>query len=1452
MTAAIVITLISPALLQAGAQGASSAANEGLAVSSQSDTSADRNGADIYGGAPKAASYTVVFSGEGQQDQTLTVEENATIAQAQVQSPAPPSGKGAFLGWFYGNGLQTKFEFDSTQVTGAMQLTAVFEEPSPTLSAIHRVTFAVEATTFTEDVAEGDVCPEPANPALPAGMTAFIGWYTDAGEQYTFSAPVTQSFKLTAKFRDTYFVHFLDGPEGASAQVIDTKEVKRGTYAAATDKTVTPPDPGMVFQGKWMLNGVLFDFGTTAVTGNITLTPYFENTFYIYFVSFGTPVNPQVVVQGGKAALPAAPARAGYVFKHWSLNENGAEFVFADTPIAGTTILYAVWEAEPADYTVMYWLEKPNLPFDFDKTDSDNYRFAYAETKQETTGATVTIEAANANSSNNATLKYGELYRGSSGVVKGDGSTVINVYFTRKIYNLVMDLNRDPNYYDASMTLTLNGRTTTYTNETGADRYTIRAKYEMDIGDLWPVMGTGGNVVFDCKTKDGVTTYLFEGWNNSYENVNWVSKRFTLTSDMIDGSDASGIKVANASWSTVAETVNLNYMFEALDQNSPAGGVLHKGVWYLRSEEYSQTVSTSGSIFNLKNIFGMLEADGEKALAKVGDEFVSTTSFVNDQYLFYGRIRYSLSYVLRGGEFTDGTAVVQNDVPYGMLLEAPADPVKAGSQFGGWYLDSDYTIPYTFGGASVMKNRDMRLFAKWTGGNFTARFYLSEEDMQNEANVYKTITIPADNKLENPNLFSIGEATAYGVFKGWNYYVPGTTVVVKYAFGSPVNRDVNLFADFKTDGFRLTYSGVPGVVGTLPADDKEYRYNVLAPVQNGDGLSVQGNDQKVFTAWTKDDGVDTALYYPGTTVTMSDSFTLYPRFIDSTKAAKVTYNENLGTAGSKTSTITVEQNVDFTLASAQGLGFAKEGHELVGWAFNAEGTGARLTPGQLYKTDARQTTLFAVWQKTKHTVTFVSDGNGTLGGKLSFSGIEWGTLWASAGIQLPTIAANQKYYFDRWDTLPAEIKGDITIKAYFVRQTDITLTSAAGTAVYDGKTHSVQGYTSSVSGLDISGISAGVTGTNAGSYTAVFSGKENLRILRGAEDVTYKYYPAFVEGTLVIQPMNITIAPKNSGMTYGDTFAAGSLSAAVSPAAPADGDALQYTLACSPGKNAGQYTISVVPGANPNYNITAGTGTFTVSPRPATVTPNNKTIQQGDADPALDAVETNVLPGDKLVYTLQRDAGSAAGQYAIRVVAKAGDNPNYTLTTNNGLLTITAGATGSPSQPPASASSSAVSRSASRPVSSSSASASSVASGSQAESASAESASISASGVVEVPDNPVPEGGAPKGHWSLLNMIAAGIGAVIAVLLLVGAFVGRGKEGAGQGSGSTIWRVLAILCGVALPVVFFLTQNLGGTMNVVDSWTPLMLILLLAQIVLLVLMRTAQRRQGPDEQEPAK
>ncbi|HEV2991759.1 MAG TPA: MBG domain-containing protein, partial [Candidatus Angelobacter sp.] len=94
-----------------------------------------------------------------------------------------------------------------------------------------------------------------------------------------------------------------------------------------------------------------------------------------------------------------------------------------------------------------------------------------------------------------------------------------------------------------------------------------------------------------------------------------------------------------------------------------------------------------------------------------------------------------------------------------------------------------------------------------------------------------------------------------------------------------------------------------------------------------------------------------------------------------------------------------------------------------------------------------------------------------------------------------------------------------------------------------------------------------------------------------------------------------------------------------------------------------------------NYTVTTNNGTLTIAPALLSVIANNKSRTYGAANPAFDGVLTGILNGDNItaIFTTTATPASPVGTYPITPALSDPDNKlgNYTVTTNNGILTIT-------------------------------------------------------------------------------------------------------------------------------------------------------------------------------------
>src|SRR5439155_1763139 len=161
-----------------------------------------------------------------------------------------------------------------------------------------------------------------------------------------------------------------------------------------------------------------------------------------------------------------------------------------------------------------------------------------------------------------------------------------------------------------------------------------------------------------------------------------------------------------------------------------------------------------------------------------------------------------------------------------------------------------------------------------------------------------------------------------------------------------------------------------------------------------------------------------------------------------------------------------------------------------------------------------------------------------------------------------------------------------------------------------------------------------------------------------------------------ITPRPASVTPNAASKTYGNGDPA--LTGTLSGFLAADGVTAAYSRAAGETVAGSPYVISAVlspAGVLGNYAITYNTAAFTITPRPASVTPNAASKTYGNGDPALTGTLSGFLAADGVTAAYSRAAGEtvAGSPYVISAtLSPAGVLGNYAITYNTANFTITA------------------------------------------------------------------------------------------------------------------------------------------------------------------------------------
>lgn len=295
--------------------------------------------------------------------------------------------------------------------------------------------FVANGTTVSTQIVKTD--DELITPTAPdvAGK-AFVEWQENGTKFDGFGVQKitkTETRTITAKYEDALYVYFYN-PEGT--QIMRTEKV--GNHDPHNYSHVSYD----VDSTHKLVGWAKKQNGTDDITKNIAV-PEGSTSVNVYaiiieghWVTFdsdgGSAIDSQFVLNGDKLTLneSTTPTKPGYEFAGWY---NGSDIVEDDSAVTSSMTLKARWNATKVSYTVIHWLEN---------ADDDGYSFCESQKLQGLTGTTTeavaksyTVDGKNifGESVNDKVFNATTI---EQKIIKGDGSTIVNVYYKRKTYTM--------------------------------------------------------------------------------------------------------------------------------------------------------------------------------------------------------------------------------------------------------------------------------------------------------------------------------------------------------------------------------------------------------------------------------------------------------------------------------------------------------------------------------------------------------------------------------------------------------------------------------------------------------------------------------------------------------------------------------------------------------------------------------------------------------------------------------------------------------------------------------------------------------------------------------------------------------------------------------------------------------------------------------------------------------
>lgn len=537
---------------------------------------------------------------------------------------------------------------------------------------------------------------------------------------------------------------------------------------------------------------LLYDTSTKiAADGSTVVKVYYDRYYYLmnFDLDGGYGVEP-IYARYGATINVGNPTKPGYSFDKW-------EPTLPATMPAENTTHKATWNAGTTSYTVVYWYENAN---------DNGYSYVADQKIDAAPGISVSSDTYKDASFNNKDAKH-FTYNASKAetvTVAGDGSTILNVYFTRNIYTLTFKeggakvLSCGKVEHEHTPELCCNSKHSIMGHHTGygfggtcnakkcpvgyehthsdscykASDLTITAKYQADIHKNFPIKD--GDETIWWIVPDGTETY------GELDEQTYLGSIDTMPGENITfkKKDAeSGAKIY--------------YYVETL--NGTSGDTTYNGKNYTQYKVIDLDYSSSTSLTYKEEfhpITGFTQGDSNPTLPKDG-----SVRMQQNNYLYYTRNSYKLKFYNYNADVAGKGGSVQYEAPLNSYEFEPAYPANLEEnayEFAGWYTTAGcYTGSEVNWGTAKMPASNVTLYAKWVPITHTVKTYKTENDLNGGTalDTWEVSHGTAVPEKDRPSPPENGEYT----FVGW-FYKDANGTEHAFDFSMPVNRDLNLYA----------------------------------------------------------------------------------------------------------------------------------------------------------------------------------------------------------------------------------------------------------------------------------------------------------------------------------------------------------------------------------------------------------------------------------------------------------------------------------------------------------------------------------------------------------------------------------------------------------------------------------------------------------------------------------
>ena len=602
------------------------------------------------------------------------------------------------------------------------------------------------ADPWTATVMAGSTYQSVVKSPVVVGYTAEHAEITVGGENI--QADQNFTVKYTPAVVKFSVKHLLQNVSNDEYTQDGDPEIRNGNTGDEVGETLEKQYPGFY--------SLKYD-ATVKIAGDESTVVEVKYDRYYYLINFnldgGYGVEP-IYARYGAPVNVGNPQKPGYTFTGWS-EEIPKTMPVIENPLSFT----ANWEKGTAGFTVVFWYENAN-----DVGYSVAGTFTPADVAPGTQKSSGDYQNQSFEGRDDKHFTY-NADKAETVTVNGDGSTVLNVYYTRNPYTLrfrTLECDKGWQFW--------------HTHDDSCYKVikTITAKYGADIHSNFPI-------------KDGDKTIW---WVVPEGCQSFVPGNYLGTIDTMPGENITFEKDASESGAKIY------YYVETL--NGAAGDTTLNGKNYKQYKVVDLTYSSSTNLTYAEEfhpITGFTQGDSNSYLPKDGE-----VRMKQNNYLYYTRNSYNLSFYNYNAVVAGKGGSVQYEAPLSSYYFKPDYPDKLEKNayvFDGWYTTSGcYEGSKADLSTLTMPASDLVLYAKWVPKTHTVKTYLTKDVLDNNGQAIQTWTdVPHGTAVTDPP--ANPEREPY-TFVGW-FYISDTDEEKAFDFSMPVNRDLNLYAKWRAD-----------------------------------------------------------------------------------------------------------------------------------------------------------------------------------------------------------------------------------------------------------------------------------------------------------------------------------------------------------------------------------------------------------------------------------------------------------------------------------------------------------------------------------------------------------------------------------------------------------------------------------------------------------------------------